>query len=134
MSDDVASCLFCSISTERIIAENDLAYAIRDGFPVTDGHTLVMVAINSLTMLVLYGLLGLALDGAADSDARALALSAVSELERWLAKRSARDATLDAHYAFARHEIRRLLDDPAAIENLMPVAAPPGSPIGSRSD
>ena len=37
------SCLFCdiqSIDQQRIIAENSLAYAIRDGFPVTEGHTL----------------------------------------------------------------------------------------------
>ena len=27
---------------KRIVAENDLAYAIRDGFPVTEGHTLVI--------------------------------------------------------------------------------------------
>jgi len=36
-------CLFCKIQTdirERIIAENNLAYAISDGFPVTEGHTL----------------------------------------------------------------------------------------------
>ena len=39
----VEKCLFCevqSIDRQRIIAENNLAYAIRDGFPVTDGHTL----------------------------------------------------------------------------------------------
>jgi hypothetical protein len=83
---------------------------------------------------VLYGLLGLALDVEAAGDARALAFSAVTELERWLAKRSPRDAMLNAHYAFARHEIRRLLDDPAAIDSLVPVTAPPGSPIGALSD
>ena len=36
-------CLFCDVQTidrKRIIAENSLAYAIRDGFPVTEGHTL----------------------------------------------------------------------------------------------
>jgi ATP adenylyltransferase len=36
-------CLFCNQQKDdrkRIIAENDLAYAIRDGFPVTEGHTL----------------------------------------------------------------------------------------------
>lgn len=36
-------CLFCKIQTNertRIIAENELAYVIRDGFPVTSGHTL----------------------------------------------------------------------------------------------
>lgn len=35
-------CLFCSIPRQRVIAENDLAYAIRDGFPVTPLHTLVI--------------------------------------------------------------------------------------------
>jgi ATP adenylyltransferase len=38
----MSNCLFCAIPTERIIAENALAYAIRDGFPVTDLHTLVI--------------------------------------------------------------------------------------------
>ena len=36
-------CLFCDVQTmgrNRIIAENSLAYAIRDGFPVTEFHTL----------------------------------------------------------------------------------------------
>jgi diadenosine tetraphosphate (Ap4A) HIT family hydrolase len=36
-------CLFCDLQTSdrgRIIAENDLAYAVRDGFPVTRYHTL----------------------------------------------------------------------------------------------
>ncbi len=33
------SCLFCEISNERIVAENDLAYAVHDGFPVTELHT-----------------------------------------------------------------------------------------------
>ncbi len=35
-------CLFCDIPHERIIAENELCYAIRDGFPVTEAHTLVI--------------------------------------------------------------------------------------------
>jgi ATP adenylyltransferase len=38
----VSSCLFCSIDSSRIIATTNLAYAIRDGFPVTEGHTLVI--------------------------------------------------------------------------------------------
>jgi len=39
----VEDCLFCGIQSRdriRIIAENTLAFAIRDGFPVTEGHTL----------------------------------------------------------------------------------------------
>ena len=39
---DDPSCLFCAIPRERVIAENELAYAIRDGFPVTPLHTLVI--------------------------------------------------------------------------------------------
>ena len=38
-----SSCLFCDIQSKdrlRIISENTLAFAIRDGFPVTEGHTL----------------------------------------------------------------------------------------------
>ena len=38
-------CLFCDIQSKdrkRIIAENTLAYAIRDGYEVTAGHTLLM--------------------------------------------------------------------------------------------
>ena len=39
------TCLFCDVQSadrERIVAENDLAYVIRDGFPVTPGHSLVI--------------------------------------------------------------------------------------------
>jgi diadenosine tetraphosphate (Ap4A) HIT family hydrolase len=35
-------CLFCEISQERVIASNELAYAVRDGFPVTTLHSLVI--------------------------------------------------------------------------------------------
>ncbi len=81
-------------------------------------------------MQVLYGLLGLAFDAAADIDVRAQALAAVDELDRWLGKRAPRDAKMRAHYAFARAEIPRLRDDPAAIEELPSTPVPPGSPLG----
>jgi ATP adenylyltransferase len=36
-------CLFCEAYSDRkVIAENTLAYAIEDGFPVTEGHTLII--------------------------------------------------------------------------------------------
>jgi diadenosine tetraphosphate (Ap4A) HIT family hydrolase len=35
-------CLFCAIPEERVLFRNELAYAIRDGFPVTHAHTLVI--------------------------------------------------------------------------------------------
>ena len=41
-TDREPDCLFCGIDTGRIIAENELCYAIRDGFPVTPLHTLII--------------------------------------------------------------------------------------------
>ena len=35
-------CLFCEVPAERVIAQNELAYAIFDGFPVTEHHCLVI--------------------------------------------------------------------------------------------
>lgn len=35
-------CPFCQIPRERIVLENDLAFAIRDGYPISPGHTLVI--------------------------------------------------------------------------------------------
>lgn len=35
-------CLFCSIDNDRIIESNHLAYVIRDGFPITEGHSLII--------------------------------------------------------------------------------------------
>jgi ATP adenylyltransferase len=37
-----SGCLFCEISKQRIIYENALAYAVRDHYPVTPGHALVI--------------------------------------------------------------------------------------------
>ena len=85
-------------------------------------------------MQVLYGLLGLAFDSEADADVRALALAAVEDLDRRLTRRTSRDATTRAHYAFAKHEIARLLADPAAIDQLAPATVPPGSPIGTTPE
>ena len=39
MSSD---CLFCNIPQERIVLENDLAYAVRDGYPVTKMHSMII--------------------------------------------------------------------------------------------
>ena len=35
-------CLFCNIPQDRIIAENEFAFAMRDGFPVTELHSLII--------------------------------------------------------------------------------------------
>jgi hypothetical protein len=81
-------------------------------------------------MQVLYGLMALAFDEGADGDVRAQAYASVSELQDWLSGRSARDRAARAHYRFAEQEIRRLMNNPDAIETLIPATVPPGSPIG----
>jgi diadenosine tetraphosphate (Ap4A) HIT family hydrolase len=44
------ACPFCDASPERILGSNDHAIAIPDGYPVADGHTLVVPRrhVNSL--------------------------------------------------------------------------------------
>jgi len=42
MADNGTRCAFCHISAERIGLESHLAYSIRDAFPVTELHSLVI--------------------------------------------------------------------------------------------
>lgn len=35
-------CPFCALSPERLVFSDDLAVVIRDGFPVSPGHTLII--------------------------------------------------------------------------------------------
>lgn len=35
-------CPFCAVESHRIVASNSLAFAIRDGYPVSPGHTLAI--------------------------------------------------------------------------------------------
>ncbi len=35
-------CLFCSDLSEKFVFENDLVFAIRDTYPVSPGHTLII--------------------------------------------------------------------------------------------
>jgi len=42
MEENRNECIFCNIPKERIISENEHAIAIRDAFPVTGLHTLII--------------------------------------------------------------------------------------------
>jgi diadenosine tetraphosphate (Ap4A) HIT family hydrolase len=35
-------CPFCTLPRERLVFESELAFVIRDGFPVSPGHTLII--------------------------------------------------------------------------------------------
>ena len=37
-----SSCFFCNIADELMIAEDELCFAMRDDFPVSEGHTLII--------------------------------------------------------------------------------------------
>ena len=39
---EIDHCIFCTEGVVRAFLKNDLAYAMRDGFPVTDGHCLII--------------------------------------------------------------------------------------------
>jgi diadenosine tetraphosphate (Ap4A) HIT family hydrolase len=36
------ACPFCILESDRIISESDYTITIRDGYPVTEGHTLII--------------------------------------------------------------------------------------------
>ena len=52
--DREKGCLFCEMPTTRIVAENSLAYAVYDGYPVTELHTLVIAKRHTATYFDLY--------------------------------------------------------------------------------
>lgn len=37
-----SSCLFCTMEKKRVISEDNLSYTIRDKYPVTEGHSLII--------------------------------------------------------------------------------------------
>ncbi len=82
--------------------------------------------------LVLERLMLLSVNQEADTQVRAIAFDAINELDSWLSTRLGRENSRQwrAHYRLARHQIQRMLDDPASLETLAPVMPPPGSPIG----
>jgi ATP adenylyltransferase len=49
-----ASCIFCNLEAKRVIAENALAIVVRDGYPVTPLHTLVIPKRHAATYFDLF--------------------------------------------------------------------------------
>jgi len=52
--DREKGCLFCAIDQSRIIFENELCYAIRDAYPVTEHHTLIIPKRHTPDYFALY--------------------------------------------------------------------------------
>jgi diadenosine tetraphosphate (Ap4A) HIT family hydrolase/5-methylcytosine-specific restriction endonuclease McrA len=49
-----SGCIFCEVSADRVIASNTLAFAIRDAYPVTQLHTLVISKRHATTFFDLF--------------------------------------------------------------------------------
>ena len=39
---DAPKCLFCSVERDQVLIDHPLAFAKRDGYPVSKGHTLII--------------------------------------------------------------------------------------------
>ena len=68
-------CLFCDLQQgkrERIIAENDLAYVVRDGFPVSEGHSLIIPKRHTLDYFGLNAAEVIAINGLINEQRRVL--------------------------------------------------------------
>ena len=81
--------------------------------------------------VLLTKLMQLAVNPAIDSSVRATALTAINQLDAWLA---GQDSEGNAHYGLARLQIERMRDDPASVELVVPVTVPPGGPIGAMTE
>ena len=49
-----SGCVFCELPSDRVIATNALAFAIRDNYPVTELHTLVISRRHAATFFDLF--------------------------------------------------------------------------------
>ena len=82
--------------------------------------------------LVLERLMLLSINEEADEQVRAIAFDRINQLDNWLSEQLAVVTTRRwrSHYSLSRHRIKRLREDPASLDTLVPVTPPPGSPIG----
>ncbi|HXY25378.1 MAG TPA: zinc-dependent metalloprotease [Candidatus Acidoferrum sp.] len=85
---------------------------------------------------VLYDLIGLAANGRASDEARAIATSELHELDVWLAARLAGQQAIPnrAHIAFASKQIEQFEKDPKKMDLTAPAEPPDGPPIGMDDD
>jgi hypothetical protein len=85
---------------------------------------------------VLYGLMGLAANGRASDEVRAIASLELHNLHEWLnAPTGGQQAIPDqAHIAFASKQIEQFDKDPKRIDLTAPAEPPDGPPIGADDD
>jgi len=85
--------------------------------------------------VVLYDLLGLAVNDRATTQVRAVASREAEQLKGWLkANKSAGDPAQQAHLAYAAAQIEQFQKDPTKLELMAPAEPPDGPPIGDDED
>jgi len=85
--------------------------------------------------VVLYDLLGLAMNERATTQVQALAAREAEQLKVWLnANKTAGDASQQAHLAYAAAQIEQFQRDPKKLELTAPAQPPDGPPIGDDED
>jgi len=70
----IPPCPFCSLSPERIVQRSEFAIVIRDGFPVSPGHTLIVPKRHNASFFEV--------TGAERTDLMSLLASARDDLDR----------------------------------------------------
>jgi hypothetical protein len=102
--------------------------------PHGDGYNAQIA--NVVDNAVLYDLMGLAANGSASDEVRAIASLELHELNGWLnAALGSRQPALDPpHVAFASRQIEQFEKDPKRIDLTPPAEAPDGPPIGTDED
>jgi len=85
--------------------------------------------------LALQHFMRLSVNVEAGAEVRAIATASINAIDDWLSARTTREADLAwrSHYVDARLQISRFRDDPAMLEQIVPVKVPPGSPIGAET-
>jgi hypothetical protein len=99
------------------------------------GHTMSSEVERAVEFRALEAMLGLAVNPAASSQARAIARSHIEDVLKQLTSAAPLEDTAEAiHRAALIDRIKRFDADPAKFVPAAPVAAPPGMPIGDDED
>jgi hypothetical protein len=102
---------------------------------IEGGHTMSSEVARAVEFRALEAMLGLAVNPAASSQARAIALSHIQDLQKqWTNTEPPKDSAEAIHRAAMIERVNEFEKDPAKFVPSKPVEAPPGMPIGDDED
>jgi hypothetical protein len=102
---------------------------------IEGGHTMSSEVMRAVEFRGLEAMFGLAVNPAASSQARAIALSHINVLlKQWTTEAPPTDSAEAIHRAAMINRIEEFQKDPAKFVPVKPIEAPPGMPIGDDGD